>query len=121
MTTSFYSHFKLFQRTLAAFNKKCDCKGIDATVSFEQVLKTGSDNDTSLWIAKFNSETFDNQRFGGTIERVSELVTIFIEQITRQTLEACIANADDWYKDKPEVKDELYDLHAALVGLGGPV
>lgn len=120
MTPKFYHYFKLLQRTLAAFNMKCDCKKIDATISFEQVLNTVTASDTSLWIAKFNSETFDNQRFGGTIERVSELVTIFIEQIIRQTLEVCIANSDDWYKDKPEVKDELYDLHTVLVGLGEP-
>lgn len=121
MTPKFYSHFELLQRTLAAYNKKCDCKGVDAAIAFEQVLKTREDNNPNFWIAKFNSETFDNQRFGGTIERVSELVTIFIEQIIRQTLEACIANADEWYKDNPEVKSELYDLHAVLVGLSEPV
>jgi hypothetical protein len=57
--------------------------------------------------------------FGGTIERVSELVTIFIERIIRETLEACIANVDDWFNDKPEVKAELYNLHAVLMDLGG--
>jgi hypothetical protein len=121
MTPKFYSHFTLLQKTLAAYNKKCDCKGVDATITFEQILKTREDNNSTLWIAKFTSETFGDQRFGGTVERVSELITIFIEQIIRQTLEACIANSEEWYKDKPEVKVELYDLHAVLVGLGGPI
>lgn len=121
MTPKFYTHFALLQRTLAAYNKKCDCRGVDASVTFEQTLKTRADNDYDIWLARFTSEAFGEQRFGGTIGRVSELVTIYIEQIIRQTLEACIANADEWYKDKPEVKDELYDLHAVLTGLGGPV
>lgn len=122
MTPKFYKHFSLLQKTLAAFNKKCDCKGADASVSFEQSLKTRADNDYDydLWVAKFSSETFGDQRFGGSIGRVSELVNIFIEQIVRQTLEACIANSDEWYKDKPEVKPELYELYSALSNLGGP-
>lgn len=111
MTPKFYSHFSLFQKTLAAYNKKCSCKGVDASVSFEQDLKTRLENDYDIWIAKFKSDIFGDQRFGGSIERVSELVTIYIDQISKQTLEACIANADEWYKDKPEVKDELYDLY----------
>jgi len=121
MTPKFYTHFSLLQRTLAAYNKKCDCRGIEANIVFEQSLKTKVDNDYNLWIAKFTSETFGDQRFGGTLERASELITIFIEQIIRQTLEACIANKEEWYKDKPEVKEELYDLHAVLAGLGGAI
>lgn len=63
MTPKFYTYFSLFQRTLAAYNKKCNCKGADATIAFEQVLKTRTDNDNTLWIAKFTSETFGDQRF----------------------------------------------------------
>lgn len=121
MTPKFYTYFSLLQRTLAAYNKKCDCKGVEATVTFEQSLRTKIDNDFNLWIVKFTSDAFGDQRFGGTIERATELVSIYIDQLISQTLEACIANADEWYKDKPEVKEELYDLHAVLVGLGGPV
>ena len=119
MTPKFYTHFSLLQKTLAAYNKRCDCRGVDVSITFEQSLRTRYDNDYNSWVAKFSSETFGDQRFGGSIVRVSELVSIFIEQIVRQTLEACIANADEWYKDKPEVKPELYELYDALSGLGG--
>lgn len=114
MTPKFYTHFSLLQKTFAAFNQKCDCKGIDATISFAQVLKTKSDNDTSLWIALFESEDFGNQRFGGTLERVTELVSGFIYQIVEQTLEACIANAEGengWFNGKPEVVEEIYEIY----------
>lgn len=117
MTPKFYTYFSLLQKTLMAYNKKCDCKGIDAAITFEQSLRTRVDNDFDLWIVKFTSEILGDQRFGGTLERVLELVTVFIEQVIRQTLEACIANADDWYKDKPEIKEELYELHTTLVSL----
>ena len=94
--------------------------GISVNITFEQSLGTkNDDNDYTQWIAKFSSETFDNQRFGGTMARVSELITYYIEKIIEQTLEACIANAEEWYKDKPEVKDEVYALHGALKELCG--
>lgn len=121
MTPKFYQYFDLLRKSLKIFNKKCDCKEIDATITFEQVLKTREDSNPDIWIVKFTSDAFGDQRFGGTIERATELVTIYIDQLISQTLEACIANAAEWYKDKPEVKEELYDLHAVLVGLGGPV
>jgi hypothetical protein len=117
MTPKFYTYFSLLQRTLAAYNKKCDCKGVEATVTFEQSLRTRIDNDFNLWIVKFTSDAFGDQRFGGTIERATELVTIYIEQIVRQTLEACIANAtgeNGWFNDKPEVIEELYNFYDDL-------
>lgn len=122
MTPKFYTIFFLLQRTLKAFNQKCDCKGSSAIVQFEQVLNTqNTDNDTTIWIARFISDPFANQRFGGTQERVSELLSEYVLTLIEQILESCIANSDDWYKEKPEVVKELYDLHAELVGLGGPV
>lgn len=117
MTPKFYQYFDLLRKSLKIFNKKCDCKEIDATITFEQVLKTREDSNPDIWIAKFTSDAFGDQRFGGTIERATELVTIYIEQIVRQTLEACIANAtgeNGWFNDKPEVIEELYNFYDDL-------
>lgn len=116
MTPTFYTFFSLLQRTLTAFNKKCDCKGVSAIIQFEQSLGTQNyNNDTSLWVARFLSESLGNQRFGGTQERVSELVTEYISQLIGQTLEACIANADEWYKDNQSIKEEVYNLYEELL------
>ena len=118
MTPKFYQHFSLLQSTLAAFNNKCDCQGASASVSFEQVLSTKDiDANYNLWIAKFDSDTFGNQRFGGTIERVTELVITFLDTLISQTLAACIANVDEWYKEKPDMKVTLNKLYNALLAL----
>lgn len=112
MTPTFYTFFSLLQRTLTAFNKKCDCKGVSVIIQFEQSLGTqNANNDTHLWVGRFLSESLGSQRFGGTQERVSELLTAYISQLIGQTLEACIANANDWYKDKPEIIEEVYNLY----------
>jgi len=115
MTPTFYTFFSLLQRTLTAFNKKCDCKGVSVIIQFEQSLGTQkANNDTHLWVGRFLSETLGTQRFGGTQERVSELLTTYISQLIGQTLEACIANAtgeNGWFNDKPEVIEEVYNLY----------
>lgn len=115
MTPTFYTFFSLLQRTLTAFNKKCDCKGVSVIIQFEQSLGTqNANNDTHLWVGRFLSETLGTQRFGGTQERVSELLTTYISQLIGQTLEACIANAtgeNGWFNDKPEVIEEVYNLY----------
>ena len=108
---NFYDLFNLLEKTFAAYNQKCDCKGLSAKITFSQTISTTNPENTHLWVALFESEDFGNQRFGGTLERVMELVSGFIYQIVEQTLEACIANAEEWYADKPEVKDELYELY----------
>lgn len=124
MTPTFYTFFSLLQRTLTAFNKKCDCKGVSAIIQFEQSLGTQNANsDTSLWVARFISESLGSQRFGGTQERVSELVTEYISKLTEQTLEACIANAEGengWFNDKPEVVEEIYNLYSQFEDLSRP-
>lgn len=118
MTPTFYTYFNLFQKTLTAFNQKCDCEGISATITFEQSLGTKNANqDQDLWVAKVSSPQIGDQRFGGTKERVSELLVEFMVAFSLQTLEACIANADEWFKDKPEVKNEVYTLHNAITDL----
>lgn len=115
MTPSFYTAFSILQRTLEAFNKKCDCRGVSVTIKFEQTLGTQNSNvDGNLWVANFMSEALGSQRFGGTRERVSELVTEYVNTLSQQTLEACIANADEWFKDKPGVKDAVYDLYKLI-------
>lgn len=114
MTPYFYSHFELFQKTLNTFNLRCDCKGLSAKITFNQTISTTNTENTHLWIALFESEDFGNQRFGGTLEKVMELVSGFIYQITEQTLEACIANAEGengWFNGKPEVVEEIYELY----------
>lgn len=115
MTPTFYTFFSLLQRTLTAFNKKCDCKGVSVIIQFEQSLGTqNANNDTHLWVGRFLSETLGTQRFGGTQERVSELLTTYISQLIGQTLEACIANAtgeNGWFNDNPEVIEEVYNLY----------
>lgn len=115
MTPNFYSYFELLQKTFAAYNQKCNCKGLSAKITFNQTISTTNPENTHLWIALFESEDFDNQRFGGTLERVTELVSGFIYQIVEQTLEACIANAEGengWFNGKPEVVEEIYNLYS---------
>ena len=118
MTPQFYAYFNIFKRTLSAYNSRCDCKGVWGGVTFEQSLGTKNANeDTTIWTGTFKSDVFGEQRFGGTTERVSELVGTFIKEISQQTLEACMANAEQWYKDKPNVKDEVYQIYSELIGM----
>ena len=119
MTPQFYAYFNIFKRTLSAYNSRCDCKGVWGGVTFEQSLGTKNANeDTTIWTGTFKSDVFGEQRFGGTMERVSDLVGTFIKEISQQTLEACMANAEGkngWFNDKPEVVKEIYDIYSQLV------
>lgn len=119
MTPTFYTYFSLLQKTLAAFNERCDCQGTKVNIKFKQSLSTDSDGNYDQWIAKFISKTFGNQQFSGSAEKVSELVTLYIKPLIQQILEACIANQDEWYNDKPEVKKELFDLQMKFTELNG--
>lgn len=118
MTPKFYSYFELLRKTLEVFNARCDCQGTKVNIKFKHSLTTDSDGDYDRWTAKFISKTFGNQQFSGSAEKVSELVTLYIKPLIQQILEASIANQDEWYNDKPEVKKELYDLQMQVTGLG---
>ena len=74
-----------------------------------------TNTDSTLWTCRFLCEEFGTQRFGGTIERVSELVGIYLINLSKQIIESCIANKNEWFKDNIVLHDQINEVYDSLI------
>ena len=74
-----------------------------------------TNTDSTLWTCRFLCEEFGTQRFGGTIERVSELVGIYLINLSKKIIESCIANKNEWFKDNIVLHDQINEVYDSLI------
>lgn len=119
MTPQFNSKFKFLTDVIDVFNQRCSCQKVDLRITFQFIADVRDFNtDPANWLATVQSEVFGKERYGGTADRVVELVNKYVDTLAAQLIEAMVANADEWFKDAPHLKQRVTELFDALNGTG---
>jgi hypothetical protein len=99
--------FNLLNDTVLLFNRRvlpgeapCKCHHINMTVNISQSLQSHIEtNDPNQWIGMITSEQFGSRRFGGTIDRVKELMSEYLYKTAFEIIQSLALNKHVWYSD----------------------
>jgi hypothetical protein len=120
MTPSFYSKYQIFNQIIELFNARCSCEKTAISIEFIQQLSTNdpasSVNACQNWSGSFRSVLFGDDTFLGTVEAVSNYFENRLAELGDCMIEAMIANANEWYSNKPDIKEKVNTLYWQIKG-----
>lgn len=120
MTPAFYSKYQIFNQIIELFNARCSCEKTAISIEFVQHLSTNdpasSENAYQNWSGSFRSVVFGDDTFLGTVEAVSNHFENRLAELGGHMIEAMVANANEWYSNKPDIKEKVNTLYWQIKG-----